>query len=702
MLRWAPFPFVRITLSFIAGILLYLISGKEFSYSTELLAFFVGVYLILFILSRKRKTASITSITGIVGILCFVAGGVWVTHLKTESHRADHLLHLKTSPAYYMGVVDSYVLQKPGYQTTVLQLEQVQVNRQWQPVRGKVQLSVPHDSGREYELRYGDRILVKGAPQKVEAALNPQQFNYAAYLAGKNIYHRQFLQSEQYLTIGSDPGNPILYYSILMRRYLDKQVRQNVPEQREYGISTALLLGVTDELDNSIKAAYTNSGTIHVLSVSGLHVGLIYGVLMLFLGKFNRTPRQRFYTALIAIALLWLYAFITGLSPSVLRSVVMFTMVTLALAIGRRSNIYNTLAIAAFVLLLHNPYFVLDVGFQLSFLAVLGIVYLQPKLYTLVEVNNRVSKFFWALFTVSLAAQLATSPLSLYYFHQFPVYFWLANLVVVPLSTVALYSGLAAIGFGWIPVIGWLLYQLHFWVIWCMNEINFYLISLPNALLDGISITAFQTWLLYALFFMLILFFALKKLPYLAIAASILFVLAVQQILETIAQRKQQFFSIYSLRGQTALSFIQGQQAVLLADSITLTDKQDYTFNIQPHLWHLGIRKPKPQFLHTFTQLQSINHALLPDSNSLYAWQNKTLLLLHRPLKVQAISPLPVDYLILANNVRINPEELQQFRYKHLILDSSNSLWYREKTKQQLDTLGLVYYDVADKGAFVD
>ncbi|MBF9255149.1 ComEC family competence protein [Pontibacter sp. 172403-2] len=700
MLRWAPYPFVRITLGFIAGILLYLNSGRDFSYSAEVLAFFVAAYLVAFLLARRYKSGSVTDVAGILGLLCFVAGGLWATHLHTELHAPNHLLHLQNPLAYYVGVVDDYVVQKPGYQRTVLELEQVQVNGIWQPATGKVQLSVPHDSEQPYELTYGDRLLVKGAPQPVPAAQNPNQFDYGAYLANRNIFYRQFLQAHEYVKLGSEPGNPVLYLSIRWRRQLEQLLREKIPARREYAISSALILGVTDELDNAIKAAYINTGTMHVLSVSGLHVGLIYGVMMLVLVHFRRTPRQRLLAAIVAILGLWFYAFMTGLSPSVLRSVVMFTLVTVALASGRRTNIYNTLAIAAFALLLYNPYFLLNVGFQLSFLAVLGIVYFQPRFYRLLAFDNQLLNKLWLFFTVSLAAQLVTLPLGLLYFHQFPVYFWLANMVVVPLSTLALYTGLTALALVWIPVIGPLLFKLHFGVIWCMNELNTGLTHLPLALINGIDISLLQTVLLYVLLILVILFLSLKKLRYLALATVVVAILAGQEIAEVLQQKQQQTLAIYNVRRATGIALVQGQQATMLADSVLLHDEGNYTYNIQPHLWHLGV--PQPQFVSLEgTPVADPAITALPDSNRLVVWQGQRLLILSHPPKLQPKSRLPLDYILLRNNVRLRSEDLQSYTSEKVILDASNSLWYRQRLHRQLDTLGIAYYDVADSGAFV-
>ncbi|PRY08882.1 competence protein ComEC [Pontibacter ummariensis] len=703
MLSWAPYPFVRVALSFIAGILLYLFAGKDFQYSTEVLAFFVLLYLVGFLLSKRRKQRFITDVAGVLGLLSFVALGLWTTHLHTEKHQPQHLLHLSGQPNYYQGVVDDYVLQKPGYQSTVLKVEQVLVSGAWQKVSGKVQLSVPHDSERPYELNYGDVLLIKGAPQKVSPPLNPAQFDYQQYLANKSIYHRHYLQAYQYEKVASEPANPLLYASIQLRRNLDALLRAHVGEKREYSISSALLLGVKDELDNAIRETYASTGTMHVLAVSGLHVGLIYLLLMLVLRRFGSSKAQRLLGAGIVLAALWLYAFVTGLTPSVLRAVVMFSLVTVGLAIQRRTNIYNTVAIAAVALLLLNPYNLLEVGFQLSFLAVLGIVYLQPRFYNLLEVDNWLLDKVWAYFTVAVAAQIATLPLGLFYFHQFPAYFWLANLVVVPLATFVLWSGIAALAFVWVPMLGALLFQVHYWLLWGMNEFNFWVQQLSASLLQGIDITLLQTILLYLLLFALVFFLALKKLRFLSLAVVIVAILSVQEIKETVQQKNQELLALYQVRGSTGMALVQGQQATVLSDSILLLDRDNYTFNIQPHLWQLGVHEPKQVSLpgNAANAVSEAALTVLPDSNQVLVWQGIRLLLLSRPPQLKARQSLNLDYVLLRQNVRLKPEDLQGYTTATVLLDASSAPWYRRRLHQALDTLGLAYYDVADSGAFV-
>ncbi|GHA78112.1 ComEC/Rec2 family competence protein [Pontibacter akesuensis] len=700
MLRWAPYPIVRVTLSFILGVLLYLLIGRQEGIGPGLLAFFFALFILAAILAKKYRTAFAYDVAGILALLTFAILGFVITQQRTEIYQPNHLAHLSAAPAFYIGVVDDYVLQKPGYQSTVLEVTQVQVNGAWQKASGKVQLSVPHDSEAKYELKYGDVLLVKGAPQEVTPPLNPNQFDYRNYLANKGIHYRHYLQSFQYQKLGHEPNNLILSYSIQLRRNLDEVLRERIGEKREYMIASALILGVKDELDNSIRQAYADTGTMHVLAVSGLHVGLIYTLLMVVLARMNSTARQRWLGAILVLAVLWLYAFITGLSPSVLRAVLMFSLVTIGLALRRRTVIYNTVAFAAGALLFYNPYNLLEVGFQLSFLAVLGIVYLQPRLYKLLEVDNWLLDFVWAYFTVSVAAQLATLPLGLYYFHQFPMYFWLANIVVVPLATLVLYSGVVALLFSWVPVVSNWLFDLHLVLTYLMNDFNLWVQRWPQALVNGIDITLLQAVLLYALLLAFILFLAIKKLRYLSIAVGLVAILVVQEITEAQRQQRQKQLVVYSVRGSTGVGLVQGQQAVLLADSALRHNKSNYTFNVQPHLWQLGVQQAN---IVSFVDAAPGTAPLvtLPDSNQLLVWQGKRWLILSRPPKLHPKAGFEVDYLLLRQNIRVWPEQLQAYKAGKVILDASNATWYRKRLHQQLDTLGISYFDVADSGAFV-
>ncbi|WP_337067187.1 ComEC/Rec2 family competence protein [Pontibacter sp. 13R65] len=704
---------------------MYIISGREFRHSQELLAFFMVAFGAAYLVSRNRKSARATAVAGTLGLLCFMAGGAWLADWHHEGRQDAHLLQLRQAPAAYVGTVSDFVAQKPGYQNTVLRVEQVQVNGEWWQVKGNVQISVPHDSGKNYEVSYGDRLLIRGAPQTVPPPANPNQFDYRKYLANKNIYHRHSLRLNQFIKIGEAPPNYLKFYSIQLRRKLDGLLRAAIPERREYGIASALVLGVKDDLDNAIRTAYASTGTMHVLAVSGLHVGMIYLLLSWVFGRFRRTGRQRTVGAAAIIAILVLYAFLTGLSPSVQRAVLMFSLVTLAQAMQQKTNSYNTLAIAAFTLLFLNPYNLLEVGFQLSFLAVLGIVYIQPKLFKLLDFDAmqasaaplnwktfkespaqfvksamlHLPEKLWQLLTLSVAAQVATFPLGLLYFHQFPSYFWLANLLVVPLAMLVLYVGVAALALCWVPMVGWALFRLHYGLIWCMNEFNLWVGQLPHAIIQGVDVSVLQTWLLFGLLLLLLLFLAYRQLRYLALAVGVVGLLSYQQLQETVQQSRQHRFTVYSLRGTTAFSHVKGREATVVASSALDPAATDFTFHVQPHLWQQGVRQP--QFVRLHAPAPTAAYAMLPDSNSVYHWAGLRVLLLSRPLQVKSLEPLQPDYVLLCKNARVVPEDLQQISFRKLILDTSNSPWYLERLKPQLLALGIPFHDVAELGAFV-
>ena len=310
---------------------------------------------------------------------------------------------------------------------------------------------------------------------------------------------------------------------------------------------------------------YSSSGAMHVLAVSGLHVGIIYLLLNSLFLFFEKFKYGKYLKAVFLILSLWAYALLTGLSPSVLRAATMFSFIIIGSALKRQTNIYNTLAASAFVLLLYNPYILLQVGFQLSYAAVLGIVYLQPKLYKLIYTKHWLLDKIWAITTVSIAAQLATFPLDIYYFHQFPNYFLLSNLFVIPLATFIIGGGVLLFVTSVIPffpgslawVVNKILMLLNFSVQWVEN--------LPYSLSLGISITVLETIIVYTI---IILFFSSiikwkPRLLQLSLALVIFFMIL--QIKEQYRTGKQQYFIVYDVPKERAIDFVDGNKNYFIA-----------------------------------------------------------------------------------------------------------------------------------------
>ena len=285
-------------------------------------------------------------------------------------------------------------------------------------------------------LRSGDVLLAASEINPIVPDLNPGSFDPVNYYRSKGIANSSFIK-DTFLRVGhvNHWREEITRFRCTLGSIFDRQL---APE--EAGLAKALLLGDASEVQSSNKQTFSATGAIHVLAVSGMHVSLFAQMLLIVLSLFHRFLSKT-TAQLVCIVVLGNYALLTGLSPSVLRSVIMFTFLQMAQIFGRESNSNHLLLMCAFVMVLLDPPCMYDIGFQLSFLAVLGIFNFQKPIASWLKPTHKVIKFFWETTAVSLAAQSLTLPLTLYYFHTFPNYFLLANLGVAVLSVAAMYLG---------------------------------------------------------------------------------------------------------------------------------------------------------------------------------------------------------------------------------------------------------------------
>lgn len=699
MIKWAQFPFVRITLVFMAGIGLGLMFPDLTYYAIFLFLAVLCATGCLFLMAKARKSGFLFSVTGLAGLICFGLAGLSLTFLRTAKNDPENLFHLQGKVTHYTGKINDFILEKPTIFQTTLKLSQVKVNGNWRPVTGNVQLSVRKEPG--LELRYGQLLLVKGAPRLVPAPLNPGQFNYRTYLASQQIYHQHYLYPNLFTVTGEEVSNPFMALSMQLRANLDQLLKSKVPGKREYGIATALVLGIKDQLDNEIKATYANTGTMPVLAVSGLHVGLVFGLLNLGLKRLRKTTAQRLLSAAIIFSVVWVYAFITALSASVLRAAVMFTILMVAQVLQKKSNMYNTLAVAAFGLMCVNPYYLLDVGFQLSFLAVLAIVYIYPRLHRLYEPETWLGRQIWGLLCISLAAQIGTFPLSLFYFHQFPVYFLLTNLIAVPLSTVILYVGFGILLVFWIPGVGaWLaswLGLLMKWLLWFMNEAMIFLEGLPLAQINRIPFSGLQAVLLFVIVMLLLIFLARPRFKLFLGLFALLVLFSGSQVHDKFTRTEKSRFIIFAAPGNSVWGFFTPAKATVLADSGFLKNKQGLNFMVEPAM--LAAQPATVTYQPWQLPVKQFVRKQFPDSE-LIVWKGLRILALSKPVNYQLQQPLEIDLLVLQQNVYVTPEKLQaNFQPRKIIFDSSNASWYVNWLSPKLKAAGIAVQDVNTEGA---
>ena len=689
-MNWREIPFVRLLLPFILG----LSAGIYFEwlpnlFLTAMVLFALSVILIALrwskIAFRQRWLYGIT-----LGIfLTFL--GFLLPNFHQELHRPNHFSLYASEGTIFTGTVQSI---KPTAKKIRLELKIQAMNER--AVTGKL-LAYFDTTALARQLQYGDEVQFSAPISRIETAKNPKAFDFSRYMHFRNIHFQAFVKTEDWRLLQKAKGfNVMALASRLQTRFVNI-LRKHISKENEMTVAAALIIGYRDEIPEEIKTAYINTGAMHVLAVSGLHVGFIFLFIKLLLDLIKSDRRSwKIAKTIIALLAIWSFALVTGASASVLRAATMFSFIIIGQAIQRDANIYNTLAASAFFLLCINPYFVMDVGFQLSYLAVLGIVYFQPRIYKLLYVKNKVIDYIWKLTAVSIAAQITTLPISLYYFHQFPMYFWLSGLVVVPASVIVLGGGLLLFVVDGIPFVGWAVGKLLAALIWIINQSIFLIEQIPGSLIGGIWVSFAAVILLYCLIIALIIAFHTKKFKWLLVGLSALGLLGFMHALaESIAFQQEQLI-VYHIPKHSAIDYISGKKLVSFTDE-AVSAKQ------------LQFATQNYRYAAKISEIESMHFGDAATKRERWFFQNNclqlgklTIVIIDQALAKADSSLFRADYLLLRNNPEGDLAALvAPFDCNQIIFDASNSFRNIKKWKTECAALGLQYHDVNTAGAFI-
>lgn len=437
-------------------------------------------------------------------------------------------------------------------------------------------------------LKYGQEILIRTKLQKVEGMGNPNEFNYARYLRFHDIIYRGYVKSDSWKFLANGKqgitGRLLDFRSKLITKFKEAGLSGN-----ELSVASALVLGYRTELDKDLMSAYAGAGATHVLAVSGLHVGIVYVILNGMLKFMDRKRSLRILKTILLVFLLFGYAGLTGLSASVFRAATMFSFVAVGRVINRNTNIYNTLAASAFCLILYEPMIIMQVGFQLSYLAVFGIVVIQPRLLDLTYFNSRFFDWAWSITCVSIAAQIATFPLGLLYFHQFPNLFLISNLLVIPAAGLILYLGFSLfIASIWKPTLLFFGFLLNT-VISSLNQVVIWIEQIPYSVISGIDISTVESLMIYAIILGMIVFIVQKQRFGLYTSLSLSVIFTILQVVEVYNQKNQHFMAVYNVKKHTVVALVNGTDLTLIANKEFWNDEQAKLFHVQHHWWNRGI-----------------------------------------------------------------------------------------------------------------
>jgi competence protein ComEC len=687
MIKWVPLAFVRIIVFFISGIIFGI-------YFPNIIPDFVSLvvcaslglfYLVLFFLARLRSREFFN--LGFIGLpLVFVSG---YAHLQfqTDSRLPGNIVNEISAVNNYTIVLTSSPQEKENSWKAEAKLLQIYTDR-WEPSEGNILI---YFSKEAYEKRpeYGDVFMIEGSPQILQRPANPGEFDYKKFLGYRNIYHQDFLRTQRVVKLGSNPPSRIMASAIKARLWADSTLTKHVRGEREQAIASALVLGVVDNLDSELLNAYAATGAMHVLAVSGLHISIIYMLLLTLVKPIKKLKHGEWILAVISLAVLWGYAFVTGLSPSVLRAVTMFSFMAISKPMNRNTNIYNTMAASAFCILLFDPYLIMSVGFQLSYLAVIGIVYLQPGLYELWQPKQRLWDEIWKISCVSIAAQIATFALGLLYFHQFPNYFLLSNLLVIPASFLVLVSGIGVLAISFIPVLasglGWVLT----WLIKIMNLVVFAVEKIPFSLVENIHVTVAQCWLLVLMMLLIILMFQKRKFFFLPLSFVVTMFYAFLQWSHHVEEINRTQITVYNIKGHSAVDLIEEGQTFFLTDSVFRNDAGNIRFHIKPNRLLAGVGI-------AFSG-DELPQRTIPGGKLVF-WKNRTFALAS-DTSFRIPQGVHLDFIIISNNC-VNDIETFAKHADRIILDSSNSYYYSRRINNIALSKKLNIHAVMIDGAF--
>jgi len=693
-LLWSRVPLLRLIIPFIAGIILsYGYDGQiafsewcMYAFSAAVLA--GGLLYPVFFSFRRRW------IFGMMIILMMFFAGLSASEGRKEKQAVTKALIVPEKLTYVVMIEEPFELRERSCRG-VVSLQYVETGHSLLPCRGKVMVYTVVDSTLA-GVPAGTYMFINASLKEVQQPLNPATFDYRRYLARSSIYHSTYLQAGTW-EIGKTGASFNLrhYASGLRQRMLDK-LRMHGISGSELGVSAAMLLGDSSYLGDEVRDVYARAGAMHVLCVSGLHVGVVFLVMNAVFGFLRKMRAGKLLLPFLLLAFIWAYALITGLAPPVVRASSMISFLIAGTAMKRQTNVYNTLAASAFLMLLFDPYVIFGAGFQLSYSAVLGIVAVQRPIYQLLYFRYRIPDRIWAITAVSLAAQLGTLPLVLYYFKQFPVYSLLTNLIVIPLSSLIIYAGLLML---LLPA-AW---QVAVFFAWVLRKL-LYVMDRGVSLVEALPYSALTDIFVdgpMALFICLIVagtgfFLAGQSRTGLVFALFSALMLSSYRLVWHYGQIRQEGLVVYAVRGHTAIDVIAGRTCLFISDSSLAVDQALVEYNIRPNRMQRGLKEEgKVLIVDAAVKPDDPGHLLyIPAGNRRVAlWEGK-LPRLPGPGRIR------LDCLVLRGSCPYQTERLLEYLDPAMIVIDGSVPWWKARDMKQADST-VVVWDVLERGAWV-
>lgn len=653
---------------------------------TALLLFIIAVVVIgVYFLMDIRLRFKFNMLKGICINLCLLSLGMLLCYTKNITHQNNWLGRYYKSEDLLVATLNEPLVEKQNsYKAEAIVLGIIK-EKSVLNANGRINIYFKKDTS--LHVNFGDRIIFRKTLQPIKNTGNPGGFDYRRYALFNKITHTLYLTKNDFEIIQPATTTGLQWFVFKLRAKILTIIKKYIPQKREQGLAEALLIGYKEDLDKSLLRSYSNTGVVHVIAVSGMHLALIYWMLDVLLRPLRKAKRTKWLHPVLVLAVLWLFTLLTGLAPSIVRAAVMFTFITIGKTINRNASIYNTLAASAFVLLCYNPFWLWDVGFQLSYAAVLSIVLFFKPVYHWLSIKNKIQNEIWKLIAVTIAAQILTMPFVVYYFHQFPLYFILTNLIAVPLSSAILIGCIILIIVSPLKIVAVYVGKILYGMIWFLNAYIEQNEKLPSALWEGLQINVVQVVLLFAIIcgIAVWLLYKNKQALWLSLFATIFF--AAIRVSSFYTSSQQQKLVVYNDAKKTAIELIEGRSFKLMGDSVFLNEAAS----------NYPVLKPS----HTVQRIRHSTEDFLPGNTAIFNgkkffWVNRTV---HK--NIVALTDT-IDYLILSDNPKLYMNSFTKLVYpRQVVITATVPAYKAGYWKKDCDSLGIPCYDIKEQGAFV-
>ncbi|MBO6605842.1 ComEC/Rec2 family competence protein [Psychroserpens sp.] len=672
------FSIIRLLFGLIIGILLGHNSFYLKTFSIHILCATLFIFLVCYKISNSRRTKRIWF--GLTTFLLASSIGLFSCYIHDHRTYKDHYLNFAS---HDNPLSTNFIILKIRER-----LKSSQYNHKYiaklislnqRKAHGKLLLNISKDS-LDSQVNIDDIIAISGELDELPQPVNPSQFDYKNYLEQLNIF-KQISTDYASISLVTSQSRSISGYAAVIRRKINLNLKKAGLEGNELAVVNALLLGQRQDIDKKLYNSYAQAGVVHILAVSGLHIGIILLILNQVFKPLLYLKRGRLIKGLTILIILWCFAIIAGLSPSVTRAVTMFSLLTIAMHLKRPTNAYNTLAISALILLLIDPKNLFQVGFQMSYLAVLSILFFQPILVQVWHPKLRIAKYVWGIFTVTIAAQLGVFPISIYYFHQFPGLFFVANLIIIPFLGMLLGIGLISILLALLNLLPTWLITSYQALIYALNAFVEYIANQEAFLIENISFNQIEVIALYL--FIICLGIFTKKYTYKRLINVLFSIILFQCTLLVLKfEYRNQRLVIFHKSRNTIIG-IQSNSALHVFIDLDSTD-----LNL-------------PVCISDYQIGNHITDVYRNDLKSAFVYNNKVLLLVDS-LNNYNIKSLQPQFVLLRNSPRINLNRLiDSIAPEYIIADGSNYKTYIERWKETCLKRKLPFHYTGEKGAFI-